>query len=86
MGGHNTTRTGDKMRRQQQAELTRLKWAYKAVADTQEITEHADGKISLWFSKVSSDYKTRYVNKFVIGVRGAVTVAQLQFDDRGYAT
>jgi hypothetical protein len=57
-----------------------------AVADTQEITEHADGKISLWFSKVSSDYKTRYVNKFVIGVRGAVTVAQLQFDDRGYAT
>jgi hypothetical protein len=74
------------MKRLQQRSLTQLKWAYKAVADTQEITEHADGKISLWVSKVSSDYKTRYVNKFVIGVRGAVTVAQLQFDDCGYAT
>jgi hypothetical protein len=73
------------MRRQQQAELTRLKWAYKAVADNQEVTEHADGKISLWMSKVSSDYKTRYVNRFVVGVRGAVKVLQLQFDDRGYS-
>jgi hypothetical protein len=74
------------MKRLQQRSLTQLKWAYKAVADNQEITEHADGKISLWMSKVSSDCKNRYVNKFVIGIRGAVTVSQLQFDDRGYAT
>jgi hypothetical protein len=74
------------MKRLQQRSLTQLKWAYKAVADTQEITEHADGKVSLWIGKVSTDHKSRYINKFVIGVRGAVTVAQLQFDDRGYAT
>jgi hypothetical protein len=73
------------MKRLQQRSLTQLKWAFKAVADNQEITEHADGKISLWMYRVSSDCKNRYVNRFVVGVRGAVKVSQLQFDDRGYA-
>ena len=73
------------MKRLQQRSLTQLKWAYKAVADTQEITEHADGKITLLQTMVSSDCKNRYVNRYVIGTRGAVTAKQVQFDDRGYA-